>query len=581
MPSARRDRYCHVVTIGDTASSETTRSPTRDETSTDALTAELAAARAQTDALRRLASALAGASTVDEVAAAVADTLAPTLGAAFSNVAVLTPDGCELRLFQPTAMNDSVAARWVSVPIDDSTPLGRAVSTGTAVHCADPDVLETQFPSGAADAARIGIQALAAFPLSEPGRETRAAIGLGWGSPTPPIRELVSRPVLALCGAALERAWTADDSSRLAALLDTLLQRAPVGFAFIDRGLRFSHVNQLLAETNGLSVADHLGRGIHDVVPDLAAQIEPVLRQIFETGEPQTGIEITGKTPAEPGRTRVWEEGFYPVHAPDDGVIGVGVVVVEVTEQRRERALLRRLAEREREIARRLQVGLLPTEVPQVPGYEISARYEAGTAGLRVGGDWYEVVEIRSDDIAIVVGDAVGHDLDAAIAMTQIRNALTGLGHSTDDPSIVIERLDGWANHNPSVLGSTLFYGRLEPTTGLLRYTLAGHHPPLVIHRDGSHDWFDAEPGPPIGVSSKRTTSECPLDRGDLLICYTDGLIEDRRQPIEAGRKRLFDTAGELGLTMSLEDFTESVLRRVPNPERPDDIVLLNLRRLR
>ena len=166
-----------------------------------------------------------------------------------------------------------------------------------------------------------------------------------------------------------------------------------------------------------------------------------------------TRRSITGETPAQPGVTRVWEEGFYPVEVPGLGIIGAGVVVIEVTEQRREQDALRELAQQERAIARRLQAGLLPTSVPELVGYEVCSRYEAGTAGLHVGGDWYEVVEIRPGDVAIVVGDAVGHDLDAAIAMSQIRNALTGLGHAHDDPATVIERLDEYAGwRNPRLL---------------------------------------------------------------------------------------------------------------------------------
>lgn len=540
----------------------------------------LRAARAETEALRGLASALAGAHTIDEVSAAVADTLAATLGAAFSNVAVVGASGDELRLFQPVTMDDGISARWVAVPIDRSTPLGRAIITGDVVHCANPVAIRSDFPAGASDAEQIGIRAMAAFPLMKGERGPRAAIGLGWSEPTEPIDISVSAPVLGLCAAALQRAFTADDATRLAALLDTLLQKAPVGFAFVDTELRFSHINELFAATNGINSAEQLGRHVRDVVPTLADQFEDALRRTFETGEAQTNIEIVGEPAGQPGGPKIWEAGFYPVQASGDEIIGAGVVTVDVTEQRHQSDMLRRLAQREREIAQRLQKGLLPTGVPDVAGYEISTRYEAGTAGLQVGGDWFEIVELHPNDLAIVVGDAVGHDLDAAIAMSQIRSALTGLGHSNDDPASVIERLDEWANHNPSVLASTLFYGRLDPEAGSLRYTLAGHHPPLVVHVDGTHDWFDADPGPPIGITSQRTTAECPLAIGDILVCYTDGLIENRTEPIEVGRRRLFETVEELGDTLSLAELTDSLLRRVPNPERHDDIVVLTLRRL-
>lgn len=544
------------------------------------LVAELAAARAQNDALRQLASSLAASRTVDEVCAAIADTLAPTVGAVFGNIALARPDASELRLFQPADMDDDIAERWVTVPLDDSTPLGRAVLSGEAVHASDSATIAERFPSGAADARRLGLHALAAHPVVVADGSVRAAIGVAWSTPTGALERDVVDPAIALCGAALQRAWVSDESSRLAALLDTLLQQAPVGFAFVDRDFRFSHVNQRLAETNGRSVADHVGRSIHEVVPELADQAVPVLRRVFDHGESLSGIEISGETPAQPGVTRIWEEGFYPVHAPGLGIIGAGVVVVEVTEQRREQAALRETAEREREIARRLQAGLLPTSVPDLDGYEVCARYEPGTEGLRVGGDWYEVVEIRPGDVAIVVGDAVGHDLDAAIAMSQIRNALTGLSHAHDDPAAVVERLDEYAGHTPDAFASTLFYARLDLDSATLRYTLAGHHPPLLAHPDGSTTWFDAAPGPPIGVASSRSTSTCELAVGDRLICYTDGLVEHHHEPIEAGRQRLIDTATGAGASGStLTSLVGELVRRVPNVERPDDIVVLAIRR--
>ena len=98
------------------------------------LVAELTSARAQNEALRHLASALAGSRTVDEVCAAIADSLAPTVGAVFGNIGVAPPSTDQLRLFQPADMDREVVERWLTVPLDDSTPLGAAVLTGQPVH---------------------------------------------------------------------------------------------------------------------------------------------------------------------------------------------------------------------------------------------------------------------------------------------------------------------------------------------------------------------------------------------------------------------------------------------------------------
>lgn len=543
-----------------------------------ALVAELTSARDQNDALRRLASALAGSRTIEEVCAAIADSLAPTVGAVFGNIGVAPPGADHLQLYQPASMDQEFVDRWLSVPLDHASPLGAAVLSGRAVHAEDHHALVERFPAGADDARRMGLQSLSAHPVMVADGSVRAAIGLAWETPTKLLDQEIVEPAVALCGAALQRAWVSDESSRLAALLDTLLQQAPVGFAFIDRDFRFSHVNHRLAQTNGRSVAEHLGRRIHEVVPELVDQLIPVLALVLDHGESLSKIDVTGQTPAHPGVDRVWEAGFYPVQAPGLGIIGAGVVVVEVTEQRREEALLRDMAERERDIARRLQAGLLPTSTPELDGYEVCARYEAGTAGLRVGGDWYEVVEIQPGDIAIVVGDAVGHDLDAALAMSQIRHALTGLSHAHDDPATVIERLDEYAGHTPGAFASTLFYARLDASSGTLRYTIAGHHPPLLVRHDGRADWLDAQPGPPVGVTGPRTTTTTRLGIGDRIVAYTDGLVEHRREPIEQGRTRLHDAA-VTSAGGSLDDVVGQIVSNVPHPDRTDDIVVLALGR--
>lgn len=533
---------------------------------------------AELETLRNLASSLAASRTLDEVANAIVNNLGATAGAVFGNLAIATPGQQQLTLYQPASTDRAVADRWVTVPLDETTPLGTAVLTGRPVHVADPESMRARFPLGADDAEHMGLQALAAYPVLVADGTVRAAIGVAWSEPTDEVDTKELAPAVALCGAALQRAWAADEMDRIAALLDTLLRQAPVGFAFIDREFRYSHVNERLAETNGLSAADHLGRRLHDVVPKLAEQLVPILRQVFEDGESLTGVEITGETPAQPGVTRVWEEGFYPVRTPSGDVIGAGVVVVEVTQQREEQRLLREAVAQERAIARRLQASLLPTSVPAIDGYDIHARYEAGTTGLRVGGDWYEVVEVTPGDVAVVVGDAVGHDLDAAIAMSQIRNALTGLSHGHHDPAAVIEHLDQYATNTPEAFASTLFYGRLDPATGVLRYTLAGHHPPLLVHADRSYDWFDAQPGPPIGVPSTRRTTVCELEVGDSLICYTDGLVEHHQEALETGRDRLV-AAATGNTSTSLDTLVAELLALVPHAERCDDIAVLALRR--
>ena len=124
------------------------------------------------------------------------------------------------------------------------------------------------------------------------------------------------------------------------ALLDTLQSAAPVGFAFIDPGFRHVRVNEALAAINGLSARDHVGRTVEEVVPDLWQQIGPICARVLEEQRPVLNVEISGETPAKPGELRQWLATFYPIRA-GDGIIGIGIVSIEVSEQRRMEAQLR------------------------------------------------------------------------------------------------------------------------------------------------------------------------------------------------------------------------------------------------
>jgi PAS domain S-box-containing protein len=117
--------------------------------------------------------------------------------------------------------------------------------------------------------------------------------------------------------------------------LQTLYDSAPIGLALFDRDLRFQRVNAVLAEINGLPVAEHLGKLAWEIIPDLRASAEPLMRKVIATGEPLTGIELTGETPAQPGVRRDWLEMFYPVKDRNGTVTGVGAIVEDVTERKR------------------------------------------------------------------------------------------------------------------------------------------------------------------------------------------------------------------------------------------------------
>jgi two-component system CheB/CheR fusion protein len=119
------------------------------------------------------------------------------------------------------------------------------------------------------------------------------------------------------------------------ALLDTLVGGAPVGIAFFDPGLRYVRVNRELARINGLSVEAHLGRSIFEALPKMPPQVGQDLREVLRTGRPIVNVDVSGETPAHPGEPHDWIASYYPVHASNGELLGVGAIVIDITDRKR------------------------------------------------------------------------------------------------------------------------------------------------------------------------------------------------------------------------------------------------------
>jgi len=397
-----------------------------------------------------------------------------------------------------------------------------------------------------------------------------------WGGRAERDEESVAE-VAALCLAALTRAWATRRARELGAVMDSLLEQAPIGFAFIDPQLRYVHLNQRLAEINGLSVAEHRGRSIREVVPDLADELVPILREVIASGDPTPRIEIAGDTAADPGEHRVFGAVYLPVTI-DGEVVGITAVVDDITEQKRRVDELERQYRHERDIAVRLQEGLTPKNLPRPADYDVAATYFAGSRDLRIGGDWYDLIELKPDLYAFAIGDVAGHGMTAALAMVQIRHALAGLCHAVARPVEVLERLDQYLTEYEDRYIATLIYGLLEPSTGTVEFSSAGHPPPVIIDAAGDARLINEGRGTPIGVTAgTRDAAMVRLETGDTLLLYTDGVFEERGVSVDVGLDRL---AGVVGRPFpAAVDVVDAVVGAVPTQEHVDDIALLVIKR--
>ena len=117
-----------------------------------------------------------------------------------------------------------------------------------------------------------------------------------------------------------------------------------------------------------------------------------------------------------------------------------------------------------------------------------------------MGGDWYDFIELANDRIAVIVGDAVGHGVEATAAMGQLRSAAAGLALAVDDPAVLMEQLEHFARRTPSALCATCLVVIIDPAAERLQYVSAGHPPAVVLKPDGTTAVLDAEQGPPLAA---------------------------------------------------------------------------------
>jgi PAS domain S-box-containing protein len=227
-----------------------------------------------------------------------------------------------------------------------------------------------------------------------------------------------------------------------------------------------------------------------------------------------------------------------------------------------------------------LQRNLLPDRLPQVGGLSMAARYLPGSEGLKVGGDWYDVIPLPDGTVALAIGDVVGHGVRAAATMGRFRTALElCLLDGTDSPASTISRVNRYVTAANEAEMATLLVMLLRPETGEIRYASAGHLPPLVQSPDGSTRWLDASRGVPLGATELARSNEARdrLEPGDLLVLYTDGLVERRGESLDLGLERLVGALGRSSWPEWSPDAIADDLvgRLVGAPVRADDVALL------
>jgi serine phosphatase RsbU (regulator of sigma subunit)/anti-sigma regulatory factor (Ser/Thr protein kinase) len=235
-----------------------------------------------------------------------------------------------------------------------------------------------------------------------------------------------------------------------------------------------------------------------------------------------------------------------------------------------------RLFERQQTIVEELQRSLLPDSLPLIPGLSMAARYFAGGAGTRVGGDWYDTIPLPGGRVAVVIGDVAGRGVAAASMMGQLRSALRAYALDGGSPASVLERLNRFLLSLSWDSMATALVLLVEPATGRLTYANAGHPPPLIMGPDGVARSLKGSLSVPLGALDVAGYEEgtAMLEPGATLVLYTDGLVEQRDELIDRGIERLEQALVSDGPAPP-EQLCERIVRRTMGTDHATDDVTL------
>ncbi|MGC9544603.1 PP2C family protein-serine/threonine phosphatase [Streptomyces sp. UG1] len=387
---------------------------------------------------------------------------------------------------------------------------------------------------------------------------------------------------------------------------EAVFQSLPGMVALLTPELVYADANEDFQRLSGRTRDQLVGRYVFDVFPEnpknsAAAgmrNVQASIHRVVATGERDT-MAPQRYDVEDPDRPGHWEERYWslvnaPLLDPDGKVTLIVHRIEEITELIRARGRrdgpgmsstqvleaelytrarelqelnerLRQAHAREREVALALQEAMLPAH-RQVRSRRAAVRYRPAVGALNVCGDWYDVVElVGGNRIGVSVGDVVGHGLEAAGVMGQLRSALTATSRVADGPAQALDVLGRYAHVVDGAESATAVTTFIDCDARTITYSSAGHPPPALVHPDGRVEFLDRATDPPLDARPDpmpRPEAVTAYTGGATLVLYTDGLVERRHEDIDTGLARLADSL---------------VRHRTDDPESLADAVLLEL----
>ena len=392
---------------------------------------------------------------------------------------------------------------------------------------------------------------------------------------------------------------TGEAEARLARTLQLtgkVLDHVGEGIYGLDRQGRAEFVNAALCRLTGYRREELLGRDLHELLHGWRADGSTYPRQQCPTARAQR----SGRTVTASDEVFWRADGtalpvsIISVPIVDEGVVtGAVVSLRDMSAQReveRQAALLVQATEREqaqRALAEQLQRALL-TPPPEPDHLHLVTRYRPAAGEAQVGGDWYDAVLQPDGATVLVIGDVVGHDSGAAAAMGQLRGVVRTLAYHRDGdgPAAILTQADRTARGLGVDSLATAVVARIErspdvPVVGTrtLRWSNAGHLPPVLLHADGSSALLDTPPDLLLGLDPETGRTDHVLDLPDhaTLLLFTDGLVERRGVGLDDGLAQLRAALADLGAS-PLPELCDTLLARMAPHVGDDDIALIAVR---
>ena len=502
--------------------------------------------------LTGLAEELVTATTTDRTAQLAADHAGAIVGARYTNVATRDPsDPSKLQVVHDNGMKAGLADRFAVQNINDDLPLTRAARSGSIVWIANREEYAATYPAVIDDVIAAGIHATCCVPLSLGADTGAGVIGFAFDHPLEPADraeiESAATIVSQMAGRALDRARVRE-----------LVQQR------VDLLSEFARELTTVQSSSGVAAV------VADMIPPLLDLHSAILVDHAEgSTDPHVRCyrlarEAEDHLILRPHEGRVWASIDETLANTVADLVGG--------------ALSRtRLNDQERAVLHRIQHSLL-SPPPDIDGFEMAVGYRSALTAIDMGGDWYSIID-TPDAVYAVIGDVAGHGPAAVALMAEVKTVMrhllatgTPVGEAVADADRTLQRRHAYAS---------MLVTRIDKRTNRLDYLNAGHPPALCFTASGIVALADVH-RPWLGVAPKQqpTTTRISFNPGQLLLLFTDGLVEQRNEPLdESIRNQL--TA--LDTTPPLREIVDHLLSEREHRRNPattdDDIAVITIRR--